>query len=349
MIDFETLMNKGKTYRPVKFPEMIHDSIFLCGPCPREKSQSDWRDGFASILRKKGFTGDIINPTNRNWDESDKNMYDKQTSWEQRLMLRSSKVVFWMDRTDENLGFTTNIEFGTWCKYPDSLVVGVSKTSQKSDYIRHECKKNGIPFSETLDDLANLVVKAFSEKENVFFTADTHFGSERTLELSKRPWKTVQEMDDGLISNWNKTITCNDLVYHLGDFGDYEVLNYLNFKELHLIKGNYDRENDPSKSSIVKKYNVIVHDLPIVVNLQGTKEKVVLMHEPISINPSNIEDKKLFCFYAHVHRQNYKRNGINVGVDCAKFFPMSLGEVVFWKDAVQKFYDENVFVDSCIY
>ena len=33
----------------------------------------------------------------------------------------------------------------------------------------------------------------------IWFTSDTHFSSERTLELSKRPFKSVEEMDKILI------------------------------------------------------------------------------------------------------------------------------------------------------
>ena len=33
----------------------------------------------------------------------------------------------------------------------------------------------------------------------VFFTADTHFGDHRVLNISKRPFKTVIEMDAAMI------------------------------------------------------------------------------------------------------------------------------------------------------
>lgn len=74
---------------------------------------------------------------------------------------------------------------------------------------------------------------------STYFTSDTHFGSERTLELSKRPFASVKEMDDTMISNWNKIVTNNDYVYHLGDFGNYEVVPKLNGK-ITLIWGNYE-------------------------------------------------------------------------------------------------------------
>ena len=50
----------------------------------------------------------------------------------------------------------------------------------------------------------------------LWFTSDTHFGSKRTLELSKRPFDTVEDMDSQIIENWNKAVGKNDTVIHLG-------------------------------------------------------------------------------------------------------------------------------------
>lgn len=84
----------------------------------------------------------------------------------------------------------------------------------------------------------------------VFFTADTHFGSERTLTLSRRPFKTVEEMDETLINNWNSVVGKDDIVWHLGDFGNYEVVKRLNGK-INLIWGNYEF------NEFIKKYNIM--------------------------------------------------------------------------------------------
>lgn len=84
----------------------------------------------------------------------------------------------------------------------------------------------------------------------VFFTADTHFGSERTLTLSRRPFKTVKEMDETLINNWNSVVGKDDIVYHLGDFGNYEIVKRLNGK-VTLIWGNYEL------NEFIKKYNIL--------------------------------------------------------------------------------------------
>ena len=65
---------------------------------------------------------------------------------------------------------------------------------------------------------------------NYFFTSDQHFGSERTLQLSKRPFKSTDEMDRVIIDRFNSKVTNDDIVIHLGDFGDFNKVKELNGK-----------------------------------------------------------------------------------------------------------------------
>lgn len=52
----------------------------------------------------------------------------------------------------------------------------------------------------------------------VFFTSDLHLDHKRVIEYSKRPFGTVEEMNEHLISNWNSVVGRGDRVYVLGDF-----------------------------------------------------------------------------------------------------------------------------------
>lgn len=62
----------------------------------------------------------------------------------------------------------------------------------------------------------------------VFFTSDTHFSQERTFKFSRRPFNNVKEMDETIIANWNNLVKENDTVFHLGDFGNYSLVEKLN-------------------------------------------------------------------------------------------------------------------------
>ena len=57
-----------------------------------------------------------------------------------------------------------------------------------------------------------------SSKQRIWLTSDLHFGHKNILKFCKRPWDTVEEMDEGLIQNWNRVVGKDDLVFDLGDF-----------------------------------------------------------------------------------------------------------------------------------
>jgi len=52
----------------------------------------------------------------------------------------------------------------------------------------------------------------------IWFTADTHFGHGGALGRFKRPFASVDEMDEAMVARWNETVGARDDVWHLGDF-----------------------------------------------------------------------------------------------------------------------------------
>ena len=51
-----------------------------------------------------------------------------------------------------------------------------------------------------------------------FFTADEHYGHKSIIKLCKRPFSSVEEMDEAIIERHNSVIKKDDEVIHLGDF-----------------------------------------------------------------------------------------------------------------------------------
>ena len=77
----------------------------------------------------------------------------------------------------------------------------------------------------------------------IFYTSDLHFGDERILRLSCRPFASVEEMDAVLIRNWNQTVSEEDTVYILGDlaFNDEAAQKVKELKgRKTLLLGNHD-------------------------------------------------------------------------------------------------------------
>jgi len=54
----------------------------------------------------------------------------------------------------------------------------------------------------------------------IYFTADLHLHHRNIIRYVHRdpPFRDVAEMDEGLITEWNRVVKTRDTVYHLGDF-----------------------------------------------------------------------------------------------------------------------------------
>lgn len=332
----------------------IKNAIFLAGPCPREdyENQDKWRKEAYDILEDIGFDGYVLNPTNKNYSKM-KDL-EKQTNWEHEAMMKASAIVFWLERSEIHPGFTSNYECGEWMNNP-RVYIGIpenSKTKNANKYISIKAKQAGKKVYSNLKDMLLDVTYDLEQGGKIWFTSDTHFGQERTLELSRRPFKNVEEMNLEIMSNWNKRVTMKDTVYFLGDLGDKaDYLNCLNFGKLSFIKGNYERDKLPEIIKDLEKIdNIEVFENDEVVIKPG-KFEYTLRHEPLSPLEMQEKPKKdVFYLYGHIHnKSNYKRNGLEVGTDAYAFCPVELEEVDWRANSIiNKILDENVYTDNCL-
>ena len=175
----------------------------------------------------------------------------------------------------------------------------------------------------------------------LFFTADTHFSSQRHLKYSRRPFKDVTEMNYRLISNWNETVKEEDTVYHLGDIGDIGCLRLLNGNII-ILPGNY--ETPQVLSGLNDRYKIIRPNHRVSLEYDGITYQVYLVHKPEEANSMY----NAFFLFGHIHKlQMVKRNGLNVGVDCHNFYPISIETIVFYMMTIKNYYDQNVFMEMC--
>lgn len=139
----------------------------------------------------------------------------------------------------------------------------------------------GVTLWQEIDEVK--LLKKETRMGKVFFTSDTHWGHENVIGFDKRPFKTVEEMDEELVRRWNAKVGKGDLVYVLGDMiwktrnGDAEQLIKSLNGQIILIKGNHDRflHNAKAKNALagVKDYD------DICVKLEdGSSRRVILSH-----------------------------------------------------------------------
>lgn len=324
----------------------FENSIFLAGPTLRVNSETvfdsteSWRNEAIKILESKNFQGTVFIPEFRDNKLPEDHTYSRQVSWEKKGLEGSSVILFWIARDKEKLpAFTTNIEFGLYFK-SGKIVVGFPKNSYKNQYIQEICSQEGIHVNETLDATIEQAL-SFNKKDKTkyFFTSDTHFSEPRTMQLSKRPFENIEDHDWTMISNWNKNITNNDIVYHLGDWGNPKHIKHLNGKEIYIIKGNYDKIE--VLDELVSEKKDRVHLLPEGHEIELNNQKYSLVHYPNSMT-----DPNKFYLFGHIHKtQMCKHQGLNVGVDCHNYTPIDLETVEFYRTAILHHYDQNVFSD----
>ena len=334
--------------------ESCKNAIFLAGPCPRKDYHDDWRYEAFDLLEKIGFKGTVITPTNENYQKiAGTDALSQQTWWEHTAMSTASAIVFWIPRSKEHPGFTTNIEFGEWFKKPNTFF-GWPKDAEHNNYLGIRLEENGKKFETTLFKTLKNAVDALSRKETMFFTSDTHFSQERTLDLSRRPFVNVDEMDLEMISNWNKNVTMQDTVVHCGDFGELEkvkeIINNLNFKKLIWVCGNYERREYADFKKLAKSIDGV--EFMDYYTFTKNKKNYLCIHEPVSqyVEEANKKFGKedYIALFGHIHGRNFaKTNGFDVGTDYHRYTPISLEQVEWFRNAMQ-YWDINVHTGAVV-
>jgi calcineurin-like phosphoesterase family protein len=143
----------------------------------------------------------------------------------------------------------------------------------------------------------------------------------------------------------------DDIIYHLGDFGDYERVKELN-GNVTLICGNYEIADIGNKfNSDYKKFMDHVLELgfnDIYINkyhlwIKDNTYCTNMVHEPSKLPP--ILNENEYNLFGHIHGlQKVKKRGLNVGVDTHNYYPIDIDTVEFYHNAIRNFYDEDVFI-----
>lgn len=174
------------------------------------------------------------------------------------------------------------------------------------------------------------------DPEHTFFTSDTHFGHANIIRFCKRPFENVEEMNEVLIENWNKVVSDDDTVFHLGDFAFggsnvwKEIIPRLK-GHINLIIGNHDRKN--LRQGYMSFFDMVVPQLQIEIE----DTSIYLNHYPFLCYGGSY--RGVWQLFGHVH-SGPGADGLDisrlrvllptqydVGVDNNNFTPISYREV----------------------
>jgi calcineurin-like phosphoesterase family protein len=175
----------------------------------------------------------------------------------------------------------------------------------------------------------------------IWFTSDHHFNHKNILEYTSRPWKSVEEMNEALILNWNEVVSEEDLVWHLGDFamGDrskmLDIRTRLNGR-INFVRGNHDYPKTLScfdevyKSATIETESMVVEMVHNPRHLKGLGDiglcghvheewKRCIKNIPIRLSDGAEYEEPTFIPSMNIY---------NVGVDVRGYYPRSLLEIL---------------------
>lgn len=173
-----------------------------------------------------------------------------------------------------------------------------------------------------------------------FVVSDSHFGHAKISEYAKRPFDSVEEMDEFMIAAWNETVEYQDVVYHLGDFclGDLEMATGY-FERLNgkiFVLGNdfhHDKRwlKEYNKTSdfdwVMSKSGWTVFVVPPIQVLKakwyGLSKPIVLCHFEMASWPQSHFGSWHFYGHDHVTFAPFGQK-MNVGVDAHGFRPLDI-------------------------
>lgn len=156
----------------------------------------------------------------------------------------------------------------------------------------------------------------------LFFVADLHFSHANIIKHCSRPFRSVEEHDEALVSNWNHAVGKHDTTYILGDFAykrHNHWVNRLNGKKI-LILGNHDKMSQLELSQFAE-----VHKL---LDTQIDKQLVTMCHYKMQSYRSSFHGA--WHLFGHSHgRMPEGPLSFDVGVDVWDYSPIHWSEIVY--------------------
>ena len=166
-----------------------------------------------------------------------------------------------------------------------------------------------------------------------YYISDLHFGHKNIIRLDGRPYSSVEENDEALISSWNSTVKPDDDIWIIGDFAWKNADTYLDrlVGKKHLILGNHDKLTDSAR----KKFESVDQMKMIWDTLDGQNVSIHMCHYPMA--EWNGYFRGTYHVYGHIH--NNKENmaykimsqfdkALNAGCMINDYRPVTLKELI---------------------
>jgi calcineurin-like phosphoesterase family protein len=163
----------------------------------------------------------------------------------------------------------------------------------------------------------------------IFFTSDLHFCHANIIKYCNRPFSSVEEMNEGLITNWNSVVKQQDTVYIVGDVifaKDISIAESI-FKRLNgskvLIAGNHDKHMLKQE-----RFRALFQSVHQLLEIKIGTQDITLCHYAMVVwNKSHHSAWQLFGHSHGSMADDPHKLSIDVGVDCHNYTPISFDQI----------------------
>lgn len=135
------------------------------------------------------------------------------------------------------------------------------------------------------------IKEAFNTGEGhgrLWFMSDLHYNHANVIKFNKRPFETVEEMNEYIEEELAVKVQHNDVIFDMGDLfwrtsenKMKDVIKLAGPKEWYKILGNHDKYDVYKKSYIGSMFTQIADLMDINVNYLGKNYKLMLCHYPM--------------------------------------------------------------------
>lgn len=168
----------------------------------------------------------------------------------------------------------------------------------------------------------------------VYYTADLHLGHANVIRFDKRPFASVEEMDQTLIENWNSRVTDRDKVYIVGDLiyrsekpAEWYLEKLRGIK--YLVIGNHDKailENESARS-----YFEVIDKM---MHITDGKRQICMCHFPVV--EWNGYFRGYYHIFGHIHNARNRAfqvmreetRALNAGCMINQYIPVTFEELM---------------------
>lgn len=163
-----------------------------------------------------------------------------------------------------------------------------------------------------------------------FLIGNCQFGRASVIKSNGRPFGNIIDMNEEMIDNWNKVVTNEDTVIHLGNFAwdpttAIEVLEVLNGKNIWLVPAEHDDAIlDLAAKQMLPKGVRVINRISEQSNLNAT-----FSYWPMMEWPGKTKGNYLFYgYYGKKYKPDHKKKLINMAVEFWNYAPQDIQSLI---------------------